>query len=199
MSIPNFLKSALVVGVGALFGYSVVKIFTQPNENNRQLASVTFSKLGTEQFAKTLFDVKIKNEDIALFANEVSTIKVTIEAFKAIPEGLAFNWNFPDSMTVVEGDISGNLQDFSANQTKELILKIKGYSKEVQNYVSFTVKGTLNQKLIERDILISSRPEDSFEYVVQETEKAKATQSKLFNKLGRKEVKSPIDLDKVSF
>ena len=54
-------------------------------------------------------------------------------------------------------------------------------------------------KQIERDLLVSSRPEDSFEYVVQEVEKAKAEEKKTIKKLGKTEVTSPIDLKKVSF
>lgn len=199
MSIPNILKSTFVIGLGAILGYSSVKMFSQPSENNRQLASLTFSKLGSEQFAKTLFDIKIRNESVAILSTEISTVKVFVEAHKSFSAGLVYSWNLPDNVTLIEGDANGSFQDFTASQTKELVIKVKGYSKEAKNYISFTVKGVLDDKKIERDILVSSRPEDSFEYVVQENEKAKAVESKGFNKLAKPVVKSPIDLNKVSF
>lgn len=185
--------------LGVVTGYSSVKFFKQPNENNRGIASLTFSKLGSEQYAKTLFDVKIENESIAKKSDEESIINVRIEAFKTLPDGLSYVWNIPDTVTVIEGDLNGPLAGFSAKETKEFRIKIKGYSKEIRNFISFTIKGDLDGKPVERDVLVSSRPEDSFEYVVQEKEKERAIEKKTFNKLGKPESNSPIDLNKVSF
>lgn len=199
MSINNILKATLVTTFGAVIGYSSVKIFKQPNENNRGIASMTFSKLGSEQYAKSLFAIKIENESIAKKSDEESVINVKIEAFKTLPEGLNYTWNLPETVTVLEGDLTGPLAGFSAKETKEFRLKVKGYSKEVRNYISFTIKGVLDGKDVERDVLVSSRPEDSFEYVVQEHEKERAIEKKSLNKLGKPEAKSPIDLNKVSF
>lgn len=188
-----------MIGFGATFGYTTVKYFSRPNEKNRQLASLTYSKLGIEHFSRDLFDVKIKNESLAQKADEVSEITVTIESLKAFPAGLTYTWNLPDTATLIDGAATGDLQDFAAEQTKEFRIKVKGYSNSVQNFISFTVKGTLNEQNIERDVLVSSRPEDSFEYVVQENEKARAIKAKAFNKMGEPAAKSPINLDKVSF
>lgn len=199
MSFTNILKSTLAVTLGAVVGYSSVKYMKQPNENNRGLASLTFSKLGSEQYAKSLFEVKIENESLAQKADEESSIVVRVEAYKSLPEGLTYSWNIPDTVTIVQGDISGNILGFSPHEVKEYRLKVKGYSREVRNFISFTVKGALNNKEVSRDVLVSSRPEDSFEYVVQEREKARAIDKKTFNKLGKPEAKSPIDLNKVSF
>lgn len=199
MSVSNVLKSTLVMTLGAVVGYSSVKYFKQPNENNRGIASITFSKLGSEQYAKSLFEVKIENESLAKKSDEESIIYVKIEAYKTLPEGLSYSWSIPDTVSVVEGVLAGPLNGFSAKETKEFRLKVKGYSKEVRSYISFAIKGTLDGKPVERDILVSSRPEDSFEYVVQERERERAIEKKTLNKLGKPEAKSPIDLDKVSF
>lgn len=185
--------------LGAVVGYSSVKILKQPNENNRGLASVTFSKLGSDHYSKSLFEVKIENESIASKADQESIITVKINALKTLPDGLNYTWNLPETVTVVDGAINGPLLGFSANETKELRLKVKGYSKEVRNYISFTIKGELDGNSVERDVLVSSRPEDSFEYVVQEKEKERAIEKKSFNKMGKPEAKSAIDLNKVSF
>lgn len=199
MSFGNILKSTFIISFGAVVGYSSVKYLSRPNENNRGLASMTFSKLGTEQYAKTLFDIKIINESLAKNSDEESSLLVTIEAYKSLPTGLEYTWNLPDTVTLIQGQLTGTVDNFSARETKEFRIKVKGYSKEVRNYVSFTLKGHLENKQIERDVLVSSRPEDSFEYVVQEREKERAIVKKTFNKLGQPEAKSPIDIDKVSF
>jgi hypothetical protein len=200
MPINNILKSSFIILFGAVVGYTSVHFIREPNKHNRQLASMTFSKLGSQQFAKTLFDIKVRNDSIALKANEISTIKVSIEAFKDFPAGLKYTWTLPETVSVVEGDITGDLLDFSAHQKKDFTLKVRGYSKEEKNYISFAINGNLNDKLIERDILVSSRPEDSFEYVVQEMEKSKAAEAQVLNKLGKPAAaKAPIDVNKVSF
>jgi hypothetical protein len=199
MPVTNILKSVGVVLFGAVVGYSSIKYFSGPNENNRGLASMTYSKLGSEQFAKTLFDIKIKNEDLADKGSDISVVRVTIEPYKSLPSSLSYTWNLPDTATLIEGDLSGSLADLAPNQKKEFVIKVHGYSHEVRSYISFTVKGVLEDKAIERDVMVSSRPEDSFEYVVQEHEKARAIQKNSLNKLGKPEVKSPIDLNKVSF
>ncbi len=200
MPVTNLLKSTCVICLGAFLGYSLVKYFNQPNESNRGLASVTYSKLGSEQFSKTLFQIKISNETLAENKDEVSVVYVNIEALKSIPEGLTYNWNLPDTVTIVEGDLAGPLAGFASHDVKEFRLKVKGYSREVRNFISFTVKGNLDNKQIERDVLVSSRPEDSFEYVVQEHEKERAIEeAKGLKKWAKPSAKSPIDIDKVSF
>ena len=200
MPFSNLLKSTCVIAIGAVFGYSAVKFVNQPNENNRGLASLTFSKLGSEQFAKSLFQIKITNETLAENKDETSVIYVNVEALKTFPDGLVYNWNLPDTVTVIEGDVAGALSGLSSHEVKEFRLKVKGYSREVRNFISFTVKGNLDNKPIERDVLVSSRPEDSFEYVVQEHENEKAIEeAKGLKKFTKPAAKSPINLDNVSF
>jgi hypothetical protein len=55
-------------------------------------------------------------------------------------------------------------------ETKELSLRVQNYSKEFRSHVSFTVQGSLGAHPVNRDTIVSSRPEDSFEYVVQQAE-----------------------------
>lgn len=199
MSFSNILKSISVVAFGGVVGYSAVKFFSRPNENNRGIASMTYSKLGSEQYAKSLFEIKIQNTTLAEKADDVSEVVVTVEALKTLPEGLVYSWSLPDTVTVIEGTTSGNLASLSVHETKEFRLKVKGYSREVRHFISFTIQGDLNNKPVNRDVLVSSRPEDSFEYVVREREKERAIEKKLVNKMGKTEAKSPIDLNKVSF
>lgn len=185
--------------LGLVTGYSAMHYFQQPKPENRYLASVPMSKLGSEQYAKTLFDVKIKNENLSLNKDEPSSLIVTVTAFKAIPEGLQYRWNLPESASLVEGSLFESLGDFAANQSKEIRIKVKGYAHDIKNYISFSIEGNLEGKKIQRSVLISSRPEDSFEYVVQEYEKTKSAESATKNKLKPQKYDSRIDLNRVSF
>ncbi len=197
MSYSHLLKSFSVVALSALVGYGSVKYIQQANSPNRYLASMKMGKMASEQFAKTVFDIQVKNIQIGLTEKDLSTVQVSIEAFKPLPAGLSFSWNLPDDVSVAEGNQQGFLTEFSANQIQTLTLKIKGYNKTKKSFLSFSLNGSIDNVPLHREALLSSRPEDSFEYVVQQYEKSKQAEAKAFNKMGKSDYKAPVDLKNV--
>ncbi len=199
MSSSNLLKSFSIVAISALVSYSAISYIQKVNSPNRFLASVTSSKMASAQFAKSLFDIKVTNIEIGLSEADPSTVQVDIEAFKAIPAGLPYNWNIPDDVTILEGQQAGQLAEFSANQIQTITLKIKGYNKTKKSYLGFYIDGTIGNIKLQRNALLSSRPEDSFEYVVQQNEKIKEANVKASNKLSKQQYSAPVDKKKVVF
>lgn len=197
MPYSNLLKSFPVIALSAFVGYSAMKYVQQESSPNRYLASLTMGKMAVEQFSKTIFDVKIKNVKVGLTENDTSTVQVDVEAYTALPAGLPYSWNIPEDVVIVEGPQQGVFSEFAANQIQTLVLKIKGYNKIKKSFISFSVNGSSGQTKLQREVLLSSRPEDSFEYVVQNYEKSKEAQAKINGKLGKSEYKSPIDIKKV--
>ena len=198
MSNSNLLKSFSVVAVSALIGYGTVKSIQNSKSPNRYMASMTMNKMASQQISKALIDVKIQNIETAESESEISTILVTLEAFKNLPSGISFKWNLPDDVQVLQGQTQGNLPDFSPNQIQQFELKLKGYSKTKKSYLSFVIHGTVDGFLLQREVLVSSRPEDSFEYVVQKKEQARQAEVQSSNKLGLPAAyKGPIDIKKV--
>ncbi|MBC7740590.1 MAG: hypothetical protein H7061_00230 [Bdellovibrionaceae bacterium] len=197
MSERKLLKPIMVIVSGAFFGFYAVQFFLpQPQAHNRFLASATMAKLGSEQFAKSLFDLKIKNEFVGDNNDEVSVIKVTLEAYQPLPAGLNYSWSLPEGAELVDGVIAGQLPLLSPDQLQEFTIKVKGYAHDNKRHIIFNVKGDVNQNLVDQNVIVSSRPEDSFEYVVQQREKAIA---KTQNKLGANKSKSAIDPKNVVF
>ncbi len=190
----NILKSVAVISVGAIVGYSTIKYF-QPQEKNRFIASYQISKMGKEQGARLLFNVKINADDLALNDSGVSTIKVTVEALKDINTNLVYKWNLPQDVDVIEGSITERLGFFTADQSQEITLKVKGFSKQLKKFISFEVNGEFEQRPIQREVLISSRIEDSFEYVIQQNE-INRTKNQNF-KLGDSKSKSKFSPDNI--
>lgn len=198
MSRFTILKSALVISFGAIAGYTTVDYFNHKSSPNRYLASMTMSKMASEQFSKTLIDMRLTNVEIGATENDVSTIKVSLLAYKPIPPGLTFAWSLPSDVKVVNNEPTrGTLTEFAANQTQEIILKVKGYNKLKKSYISFSLNGDVENTKFQREILISSRPEDSFEYVVQQYERTKANDAKVNGKVGKADYTGPIDIKKV--
>ncbi len=197
MSYSNVLKSFSIVAVSAIIGYSAVSFIQQASSPNRFIASMTMSKMASEQFSKTVFDVRVMNTDIGLTESDTSTVQVTVEAFKALPAGLPYSWNLPDDVLIIDGAQQGVFAAFNENQSQTITLKVKGYNKSKKSYLSFSVNGNLDSVKLHREVLLSSRPEDSFEYIVQQNEKQRQNDLKANNKTGRAISKSPIDLKNV--
>ncbi len=197
MPYRNLLNSFGVILISALVGYATTKYIQKKNSPSRYMASMTMGKMASEQFSKTVFDIKVKNVEIGKTESDLSTVQVSIEAFKEIPAGLSFNWNIPNDVTVVEGSQHGLLQKFTANEIQNLELKIKGYNKIKKSFISFSIEGFLGSAKLNREVLLSSRPEDSFEYIVQNYERAKEAEAQVNSKMGQATHKPLIDIKKV--
>lgn len=193
MSISDLLKSAAIVAFGSVLGYTSVK-WLEPEQKNRSIASYPISKLGKEQNARNLFNVKLNTDELALTEEGTSTIKVSIEALKSFDSGLIYSWNLPQDIEVLEGPLTENLGAFTTGQSKDFTIKVRQFSKQFKKFISFEIKGDYEQRPINREILISSRVEDSFEYVIQQNDKKHKVQAQ---KPGTNKVKSKFSPDRV--
>lgn len=181
------------MSLGGFLGYTSIQYFQQTESVNRHLASLPISKLGGEQNAGYLFDIKLDNNDFAATENEVSTIQVNVQALKDVPVGITYTWNLPEDVELIEGQATDVLGNFVAGETRHYTLKVKGFSKQLRKYISFEIQGEHEQKLIRREVLVSSRYEDSMEYLVQQNEVR--NQRKLSGKLSKP--KSKFDIENV--
>ncbi len=198
MSGFTVLKSFFVIAFGAVVGYSTVQFTLSKESPNRYLASAAYSKMAVEQHSRSLIDMKIKTSDVAATEGDSSLIEVSIEAFSAIPAGIPFTWNLPEGVEVLSGAQSGLLPDFAPNQMHVFTLKVSGFNKLKKSFISFSAKGEIGSVRLQREILFSSRPEDSFEYVVQQYEKNKMNESSQNSKVKKtSSYQAPVDKKKV--
>ena len=157
--------------IGGLIGYNVVKYSTQkPIEQNRFLASMPMAKLGSQQLARTYFETKVHLKDIAKNESETSTLKVTITALKNIPTGLVYSWVLPKDVNLVSGFANEQIGSLAQGESKDFEIQVNGFSKELRKYVSFEVIGDINQFPLRHEVLLSSRLEDSLEYLIHQNE-----------------------------
>jgi hypothetical protein len=186
MSKFNLLKSIAVVALGIAAGYFSVHLL-KPASANRFIASQQISKLGLSNNAASLFDVKLNTDGLALRDSDMSIITVSVVAANDLPDaGITYKWNLPSDVQLLDGTAASTIGAFSAGQSKDFTIKVKNFSKELRKYISFEVQGDLNQLPLKREVLISSRIEDSFEYMLQQNELKK---NKLNKKLGVSENK----------
>lgn len=168
----SILKSISIVSVGLLIGYfgalSIKDHSLKANQNNRYLASVHMTKLATVQNAQTHFEIQVKNESVAISNDETSIVKVIITPYFDTEADLNYSWITPENIQVISGSVAGHISRLEKDKSIELSLDITGYSKETRNYISFEITGKINSIPIKQDVLLTSRPEDSFEYLVQQ-------------------------------
>lgn len=171
---------------GAFVGYSVTNLVLEhKNEGSKDFASIdqshashSLTKLASQQIYQDYFDIRIKHEDISTDSDKSSVVKAVITAKRDLPAGLNYQWKLGQDVTSSAADVEGQLPEFKQGEKKELFLTVYGFHKKAQTYLSFILNGTIDNHILAKETLSSSRPEDSFEYVVQQQHELEKQESK---------------------
>lgn len=172
----QLLASAFVLIAGGFVGYfgmqwAQPQSFGQTSGQNRFIASQPrMSKVGLEQTSRHFFDIKIDTAHLAQKDEDVSEVKVIVTALRPLPASLIYNWHLAENSQTLEGSLQDQLGSLNAGESREVILKIRGFSKENRKYLSFEIKGDVASIPVQREVLISSRIEDSLEYAIYQNE-----------------------------
>lgn len=198
MSKQFIINSICVTLFGAFLGYSVTHLAQSGvHPQSLDMASLApmnkykLSKLASQQIYQDYFDVRIKHESLAQKADDTSVVKAIITAKKDLPAGLSFRWKLGEDVSTSE-NLLGQLGELKQGEQHEVHLTVHGFSQQNKRYLSFIVDGQLDQHEVRKETLSSSRPEDSFEYVVQQAhavEKAEAAAQRANGKVGAKSVR----------
>lgn len=168
MSKHVVLKTICVSLLGITFGYGITRVMhTEYEVSTRNTASIPLTKLGVDQASYDYIDIKIENVSLADKKEGTSLVQVRITALRDIPSALNYQWILGKEVTTSE-TLEGILEPLTQGQSKVFELRVQNYSKEWQSHVSLNLSGDLSGHQVRRDVIISSRPEDSFEYVVQQ-------------------------------
>lgn len=168
MSKHVVLKTICVSLLGITFGYGITRVMhTEYEVSARNTASIPLTKLGVDQASYDYIDMKIENVSLADKNDGTSLVQVRITALRDIPSALSYQWILGKEVTTAE-ILEGVLEPLNQGQSKVFELRVQNYSKELQSHVGLNLTGDLSGHAVRRDVIISSRPEDSFEYVIQQ-------------------------------
>ncbi len=183
-----------IVGIGLFIGYQINflinKFYLQNGARNPASINTTYLsqfkgfdnteinnplnkfesplvKVGQDQLSHDYFKIHIKNLTENESSNGYSTLEVTIVALKNLPEKLSYKWILEKDLNTND-ELSGEILNLKANETKTVVLNVYGFNKNTNSYISFLITGKLNNHKVRREVLVSSRPEDSFEYLVRQ-------------------------------
>lgn len=182
MSKHFLLNSICVTLFGTFIGYSVTYLVIEMNHNlhnqgMQEMASIkeeshlnehTISKLASHQVYQDYFDLRVKHEVISKTQNGRSLVKAIISAKKDLPAGLNYKWKLGQDVTASLSDLSGQLPEIKRGEKREIFLTVYGFHKHTKSYLSIIINGNVDHQALYKETLSSSRPEDSFEYIVQQ-------------------------------
>ncbi|AZZ38047.1 hypothetical protein CIK05_14960 [Bdellovibrio sp. qaytius] len=172
------LNTICVSLLGLSFGYGITRFMHNEYEMaNRSTASIPLTKIGLDQASYDYIDMKIENVTVAEKKEDTSLVQVRITALKDIPVSLNYKWILGKEVTASDS-LEGVLDPMTQGQSKIYELRVQNYSREWQSHVSLNLSGDMIGHMVARDVIISSRPEDSFEYVVQQAALAKESDTK---------------------
>ncbi|MBC7754487.1 MAG: hypothetical protein H7Z71_09640 [Moraxellaceae bacterium] len=170
------LNSICITLVGAVLGYGVTHIaMGNGPTHSLDMASIAvkdggqrLTKLASQQIYQDYFDVRIKHDSISQTEDGLSVVKAIVTAKKDLPSGISYAWKLGEGVTSNSPEIIGQLGAISRGQSQELVLPVYGFTKHSKKFLSFMVNGNVDRHELRKESLSSSRPEDSFEYVVQQ-------------------------------
>ena len=198
MSSSVVIKTIAITCTGLLTGYWGMKIIQSDESGNfdRSIASSPILKMGADHISRDYYDIQIKNDIVAEKISETSVIKVIITAKKDLPAGLQYKWQLHKDMTAND-ILEGPLPAMLAGSKTEYNLRVVGFSKEINSHINFLVYGQLGNHNLHRSVITSSRPEDSFEYIVEKAARLEKETGKIQKLSNGKSVRKKFDLNKV--
>jgi hypothetical protein len=157
MSKHIILNTVFVSIMGIGFGYGVTRLM------HEELST----KLCFDEASFNYFDLKIENVSVGDKKDDVALVHVTITALQDLPSSLNYKWILGKDVTTGE-PAEGTIPQLKQGDSQVLELRVQNYSKEWQSHVSIAFSGNFSGHNVQREVIVSSRPEDSFEYVVQQ-------------------------------
>jgi hypothetical protein len=202
MSKQFILNSICITFFGIFLGYGVTQMaMNNSSSHSLEMASLAphvnerrLTKLASQQIYQDYFDVRIKHEFISETEDGQSSVKAIVTAKKDLPLGLSYEWKLGEKVSSTSTQMTGPLKAIKRGENQEITLSVYGFTKHSKKFLSFIVSGKIDQHDLQKESLSSSRPEDSFEYVVQQAhqldQERAQEEAKLNGKVKTKSVRS---------
>lgn len=175
MSSQHFLKYLMVTLFGTFIGFYGMSWLAPQSQHKLELASTEgflpeqrLAKIGADQFSRNYFDVKFDKIQIPESDSEPVRITAKLTALKDLPSGLSFNWNLSPGVKS-QMSTSGIIPQISAKEEHSIEIEVTGFSKASRGFASLSIGGSLGSHRVGRNIITTSRPEESYEHVLHQS------------------------------
>lgn len=175
MSVKTKLITASLFSAFVIVGFMAFthhKKQTQFDASKKFIFKSIFSSKGV---GDRIIELKMQADEVKT-NDEVSVVTVEARMPFNFDSSLQYKWKLGEGVTLVEGSLNGQLNGLSSTQLTQLKISVKGFSKEINHQVGFEIHGLKNGRKIYGDSIIASDKESTFEDIVQNVEKIKASQ-----------------------
>lgn len=151
-------------------GYGTADYFIyNGGESINQSPSLT-SLLFNAKMGKSLSFVNVQLEapEIAENPNDLTEISGYITLLKSSNSSIKYQWILPEGVQIVEGELAGQLDSVVVEEPVEVVIVVKGYSSHEKKLVTLTAGTLVGDTPVSNVAIISSRPEDSQEYIAKQ-------------------------------
>lgn len=119
-----------------------------------------------------LFQVELASTSIPDNSSEETEIKGRILINQEMQGDLAYAWDLPDGVELIEGQLTDTLAQVRKGQIVEIRIVVTGFSKESQKLIGLQASGKKGTETLGGSALLASRPEDTWEAVAPDMKKA---------------------------
>lgn len=135
----------------------------------KQSPSLT-SLLFNAKMGKSLsfINVQLEAPDIADNPNDETEITGYITLLKSSDNVVKYQWLLPEGVHIVDGEKEGQLEGVYVEDPVEVSITVKGYSNNEKKLVTLTAGTMIGETPVSNVALISSRPEDSQEFIAKQ-------------------------------
>lgn len=169
-------RTALTLVLGLIFGISGAAYFSN-KEKKRVPSSVKENKIPwvPVPVGKHLALLKVEiatPEHLPEEGNDDVDLTGRIFINQSLQGDLAYEWNLPEDVQIIDGEKSDTLANVKLGQIVELKITVSGFNKEKQRLISLQASGAHGNQVLGNSAVIASRPEDTWEAVAPEMKKA---------------------------
>lgn len=162
------LKLTAVSVFGIILGAATMWLFQSKQEKlQRKAASVDTGKLKFLN-GKNLTNIQVRlalPENLPNEDDKDVTLTALVYVSNERSETLEYEWELPNGVEVVQGHVSDSLPGIKQGQTARVDLVVRGFSSQNLKLVTFKAYYQSNEGQFGNSAILSSRPQDSFEFI----------------------------------
>ncbi|HEX7675572.1 MAG TPA: hypothetical protein VF412_15455 [Bdellovibrio sp.] len=128
-----------------------------------------------QESSKHLQAIKVqieKPKSIPESGDEEVTLVGKISVHQKIEGDITYNWVLPEGVENVEGEISDGITGIEPGKDVEVKIVVTGFNKEKQSLIALQASVPYGNSRLGNATIISSRPEDTWESVAPQMQKA---------------------------
>ncbi|MBC7420886.1 MAG: hypothetical protein H7328_09170 [Bdellovibrio sp.] len=159
----------LIISGGIYFARSK-HVTTSPSG----FANITQSIYSNRGIVDRIISIQLssKNTD-----SETQEITAEISMPFDYAETLQYKWNLAENVVIAAGDLSGVVDNLKASSPTKIKILVKGFVNNESRFISFEAVGQTTSRRIYGESLLASQAEKSFENIVQNVERIKASRN----------------------